>query len=137
MSDGAHPYLVTPEHTARARETLGPDKWLCPEQKVLLETDATKARAMIRAQVANYLQLPNYLNNFLRMGFTREDFSGDGSNRLLDAMVAWGDETAIRRRIQEHWDAGADHVCIQTLTSPEFPPATADERLLAMLAPGN
>ena len=135
-SDGAHPYLVTPEHTARAREILGPDKWLCPEQKVLLETDPTKARAMISAQLANYLQLPNYLKNLMRIGFTSEDFSNGGSKRLLDAIVAWGDEAAIRRRIQEHWDAGADHVCIQTITSETFPPAVADERLLAILAPG-
>jgi probable F420-dependent oxidoreductase len=136
LADGAHPYNVTPEHTAGAREILGPGKLLCPEQMVLLETDAAKARAAARRSLAFYLPLPNYANNWLRLGFTTDDLAGGGSDRFIDAMVAWGDERAIRDRIQAHWDAGADHVCIQTLSTEEssgFPPA--DERLLAMLAP--
>jgi probable F420-dependent oxidoreductase len=112
---GAHPYFVPPEHTARAREILGPGAWLCPEQKILLETDASKARALSRAAMRMYLGLPNYQNNLRWLGFGDADFAGGGSDRLVDAIVAWGDETAIRRRIQAHRDAGADHVCIQPL----------------------
>lgn len=134
-ADGAHPYLVTPEHTARARAILGPGKWLCPEQKVLLETDARMARSMIRTHLAGYLQLPNYVNNLRALGFSDADFAGNGSDHLVDALVAWGDETAVRRRIQEHYEGGADHVCIQTLSAGPYPPQNADERLLTMLAP--
>lgn len=112
---GAHPYFVPPEHTARAREILGRGPWLAPEQKVLLETDPSKARAVARAQMKIYLGLPNYQNNLKWLGFTERDFEGDGSDRLVDAIVAWGDESAIRKRIQAHVDAGADHVCIQPL----------------------
>jgi probable F420-dependent oxidoreductase len=113
LADGAHPYNVTPEHTAEARAALGPDKLLCPEQMVLLETDPAKARAAGRKILAIYLGLPNYRNNFVRIGFSADDFENGGSDRLIDAIIAWGDEDAIRRRVQAHWDAGADHVCIQ------------------------
>ncbi|HLI82476.1 MAG TPA: LLM class F420-dependent oxidoreductase [Bryobacteraceae bacterium] len=118
-ADGAHPYNVTPEHTAQARAILGPGKYLCPEQAVIFETDAAKARAIGRAFLALYLTLPNYTNNFLRLGFTQEDFAGGGSDRLIDAIVAWGDAACIGERIRAHHAAGADHVCVQVL--PEDP----------------
>jgi len=114
-TDGAHPYLVPPEHTAAAREILGRDALLCPEQKVLLETDASKARALARHSIAMYLGLPNYRRNLERFGFGDDDFAAGGSDRLVDAIVAWGDEKAIAARIEEHYAAGADHVCIQAL----------------------
>lgn len=130
---GAHPYSVTPEHTARARAILGPAALLCPEQKVLLETDAAKARAIARKQLAIYLALPNYQNNWHWLGFGDADFAGGGSDRLIDALVAWGDERAIRERIAAHHAAGANHVCIQALQHDGLP--GADEALLALLAP--
>jgi probable F420-dependent oxidoreductase len=114
-ADGAHPYNVTPEHTAKARGMLGPDKLLCPEQKVLLETNPGRARAIGRQFLEIYLTLPNYRNNFLRMGFTEQDMENRGSDRLIDGLIAWGDEDQIRARIQAHWDAGADQVCIQSV----------------------
>jgi probable F420-dependent oxidoreductase len=115
-ADGAHPYNTTPKHTAQARELLGPDPYLCPEQAVVLEKDPAKARAIARKFLAIYLTLPNYTNNFLRMGFEEADFSNGGSDRLIDAVIAWGDLKAVQNRIQEHHSAGADHVCIQVLT---------------------
>ena len=135
LADGAHPYNTTPEHTERARGILGPAKLLCPEQMVLLETDPATARAAARRALAVYLPLPNYANNWFTLGFTSDDVAGGGSDRLIDALVAWGDEGAIRARIQAHWDAGADHVCIQPLTLDENPLAPADERILELLAP--
>ena len=111
---GAHPYFVTPEHTARARAILG-DGLLAPEQAVLLETDSVRAREIARTHVSVYLRLPNYTNNLLRLGFSDEDVAGAGSDRLVDAIVAWGDADTIRARIQAHRDAGADHVCLQAL----------------------
>lgn len=117
LADGAHPYNVNPEHTAQARKILGPDPYLCPEQAVVLETDPTKARAIGRAFLGFYLTLPNYANNFLRLGFDENDFKDSGSDRLIDATIAWGDLDAIRKRIDEHIAAGADHVCIQVLTA--------------------
>jgi probable F420-dependent oxidoreductase len=116
-ADGAHPYNVNPEHTAEARKILGPQPYLCPEQAVVLETDAEKARAIGRAFLALYLTLPNYTNNFLRLGFEEGDFKDGGSNKLIDATIARGDLNAIRKRIGEHHQAGADHVCIQVLTA--------------------
>jgi probable F420-dependent oxidoreductase len=133
-ADGAHPYLTTPEHTRRARAILGAGKWLCPEQMVLLETDPARARATARKLVGYYFQLPNYRNSLLSLGFAEADFADGGSDRLLDAAVAWGDAAAIRRRIQAHGDAGADHVCIQAL-KPDGTPGP-DERALELLAPG-
>ena len=111
---GAHPYFVPPAHTAWAREILGPDAWLCPEQMVLLETDADKARGIARTHMATYLGLDNYKNNLKQFGFEEADFTAGGSDKLVDAIFAWGDEHALRSRIQDHWDAGANHVCIQT-----------------------
>jgi probable F420-dependent oxidoreductase len=115
---GAHPYNVTPEHTATAREVLGTGPLLAPEQKVLVETDPTVARAIGRKSLAIYLDLPNYVNNWRRLGFDDADFADGGSDRLIDHMVAWGDVDTVRRRVQEHRDAGADHVAVQVL-NPE------------------
>ncbi|MBW2267809.1 MAG: TIGR03620 family F420-dependent LLM class oxidoreductase [Deltaproteobacteria bacterium] len=134
-AEGAHPYNVTPEHTARAREILGKDAWLCPEQKVMLETDASKARAVARQTFGPYVTLPNYQNNLKWLGFEDSDFQDGGSDRLLDALFAWGDERAIRQRIQAHWDAGADHVCIQPIR-PDGEQGP-DHQLLELLAPAN
>jgi probable F420-dependent oxidoreductase len=112
---GAHPYLVTPEHTNAARQALGPGKLVLPEQGVVLETDPDRARMIARTHLAVYLGLPNYSNNWKRFGFTDDDLSDGGSDRLIDALVAWGDEAAIAARVQEHRNAGADHVCLQVL----------------------
>jgi probable F420-dependent oxidoreductase len=135
LADGAHPYNVTPEHTAWAREILGPGKLLCPDQMVVLETDPAKARAIGRRAIGHSLTLPNYRNSFFRMGFTPEDLEHGGSDRLIDGIVAWGDEDAIRRRVQAHWDAGADHVCVQTLARDGMKLTADDERIFALLAP--
>jgi probable F420-dependent oxidoreductase len=131
LADGAHPYNVPPEHTRQARGILGPGKLLCVEQAAILETNAADARATARRFLAFYFGLPNYVDNWKRLGFTEPDFAGGGSDRLIDAVVAWGDEKAIRTRIEEHWQAGADHVCVQAV-GPNLLP---DERLLALLAP--
>lgn len=114
-TDGAHTYLVTPEHTAFARERLGPDKLLAPEQAVVLEPDPAEARRIGRAHLAIYLSLPNYVNNLHRMGFTDADVADGGSDRLVDGIVAWGDLSSISTRVQAHHDAGADHVALQVL----------------------
>jgi probable F420-dependent oxidoreductase len=135
MADGAHPYNTTPEHTAEARRMLGPDKLLCPEVWVLLETDPARARAAARAALSRYLELENYVNAWHRQGFGDDELAGGGSNRFLDAMVAWGDERAIRDRIREHWEAGADHVCIQPV-GPQGARATGADPVLELLAPG-
>jgi probable F420-dependent oxidoreductase len=113
---GTHPYLVTPDHTAVAREALGPGKLVAPEQAVVLETDPTAARAIARSHLAVYLGLPNYTNNWKRFGFTDDDIADGGSDRLVDAFVAWGGEDVIVERVQAHRDAGADHVCVQVLS---------------------
>jgi probable F420-dependent oxidoreductase len=115
-ADGAHPYNVPPEHTARAREILGPEKLLAPEQAVLLETDPVEARRIARGHMAIYLDLPNYMNNLRRFGITDDDIADGGSDRLVDTLVAWGDVDAARARVQAHLDAGADHVAVQVLT---------------------
>jgi probable F420-dependent oxidoreductase len=116
-ADGAHPYNVNPEHTSKAREILGPQPYLCPEQAVVLESDPDKARGIGRAFLALYLTLPNYTNNFLQLGFDESDFKDGGSKRLVDAIIAWGDLEAIRQRVHAHHSAGADHVCVQVLTA--------------------
>ena len=134
LADGAHPYNTTPEHTAEARAILGPGKLLCPEVWVLLETDRATARSAARDALARYLQLENYVNSWRRQGFGDDDLAGGGSDRLLDAMVAWGDEGAIRARVQQYWDAGADHVCIQPI-SPQGSRQAANETILDLLAP--
>jgi probable F420-dependent oxidoreductase len=115
--DGAHPYLVTPEHTRDARDAIGSDRWLCVEQKVIRQTDPTRARAIARSALALYLGLPNYLASWRRLGFEDGDFTGGGSDRLLDAVVAWGDDETIVRRLTEHLDAGASQVCVQAISS--------------------
>jgi len=134
LADGAHPYNVPPEHTAEARSILGSGKLLCPEVWVLLETDATAARSAARQALAPYMRLDNYVNNWRRIGFGDDELAGGGSDRFIDANVAWGTEEAIRKRIQEHWDAGADHVCIQSI-NPDGS-RRPDEKVLALLAPG-
>jgi len=114
---GTHPYLVTPELTAKARAGIGADGLVASEQGVVLETDPTTAREIARMHLATYLGLPNYSNNWKRQGFTDDDIANGGSDRLVDALVVWGDEAAIAARVQAHRDAGADHVCIQVLTN--------------------
>ncbi|MEK2471547.1 MULTISPECIES: LLM class F420-dependent oxidoreductase [Streptomyces] len=115
---GVHSYFVTPEHTAGAREILGGTPLLAPEQAVLLETDPATARALIREHhLGFYLALPNYVNSLRRLGFEDDDFADGGSDRLVDAIVAWGDVDAIRRRVREHHDAGADHVALQSIVA--------------------
>ena len=117
---GSHPYLTTPEHTAQARDILGEDKLLVPEQKVVLETDGAKARAIAREKIGFYFGLPNYTNNWLRLGFTEADLADKGSDRLIDALVVWGDEDAVRERVQQHLDAGADQVAVQVLDTDKM-----------------
>ena len=133
-SKGAHPYLVTPEHTARAREILGPDAWLCVEQKVCLTSDTTQARDIAASVLELYLTLPNYRNNWLSLGFNEEELSGRGSDRFLDAMVASGNAAEICARLRAHFDAGADHVCVQPL-NPDGS-GSVDWNALEALAPG-
>src|SRR2546425_1018690 len=125
-ADGAHPYNVPPEHTARAREILGPGKLLAPEQAVVLETDPVEARRIGRQHVAIYRDLPNYMNNLRRFGITDDDIADGGSDRLVDTLVAWGDVDAIHARVHAHFDAGADHVAVQVLT-PERGTVPLDE----------
>ena len=115
---GAHPYFVPPEHTAIARETMGPEPLLAVEQMVVLDENPDTARETARAHMAIYLGLPNYANNLKRLGFTEEEITEDGgSDRVVDAVVAWGGVEAAKERVQAHLDAGADHVCIQILES--------------------
>jgi probable F420-dependent oxidoreductase len=110
---GAHPYFVPPEHTARARAILGPDRLLAPEQVVVLEADPARAREIGRRHMALYLKLPNYVNNLRTLGYTDEDVRDGGSDRLVDAIVAWGDAGKIAERVREHLASGADHVAVQ------------------------
>jgi len=110
---GTHPYLSNPEHTRVARDTVGVGKIVAPEQGIVLETDPERARALARGFIERYLTLPNYFNNWMRHGFTEDDLRDGGSDRLIDGLIAWGDEEAIATRVQEHLDAGADHVCVQ------------------------
>ena len=116
---GAHPYFVPPEHTAVAREVMGPDAALYPEQMAVLDTDAASARAMARESMSRYLQMPNYANNLKRLGFEQSDIDGGPgggpSDRLVDAIVVWGTPEQVAARVREHLDAGADHVCVQVL----------------------
>ncbi len=114
-SRGAVPYNVTPQHTAQAAAILGPSKWLAVEQKVLLETDPAKARALGRKELSRYLVLPNYRNSWLRQGFTEAELADGGSDRFIDAMVLWGDADTIKRGLRTHFTAGATHVCLQPL----------------------
>ena len=116
-ADGAHPYFTSPSHTKMARETMGADAWLCVEQKVIMETDPDKARAAARRAASTYQGLPNYRNNWLRMGLSEADINDSGSDKFIDTTFAWGDKDAIRTRIDEHLLAGANHVCIQPIRS--------------------
>jgi probable F420-dependent oxidoreductase len=127
---GTHPCNVTPEYTAQARKAMGADAWLCVEQKIVLETTPSRAREIARAGLEIYLGVPHQQRHFRRMGFDESDYRGEGSDRLVDALVAWGDEEAIRRRIRAHLDAGATHVCLQPLIRP-------DERMLTAFAPAD
>lgn len=136
-ADGAHPFGTTPEHTAFARRILGPGKLLLVEQKVMLESDPAVARAAGRALVAGFAAIPNYRNNLLRMGFTEADFADGGSDRAADAMLAWGDIAAIRRRIEEHRAAGADQVAIQVIPREGGLLTPRDEEVLELLAPSD
>lgn len=129
-ADGAHPYWTTPEHTTRARETLGPDKLLCVEQKVVLTEDAEVARATARSAMEVYAGLPNYRNNWLRLGFSDDEIDTK-ADRFVDALVPWGSVDVIRGRLDEHIAAGADHVCIQAL-SPHKPFRIHDAALTAL-----
>jgi probable F420-dependent oxidoreductase len=112
---GAHPYLVTPDHTAAARQVLGPERLLAPEQAVVVDRDRDRARRIAREYLAVYLTLPNYLANLGRLGLGDSDVAGGGSDRLVDALVPSGDAQAVAKRVREHFDAGADHVCLQPL----------------------
>lgn len=129
---GAHPYFVPVEHTTRAREALGDSPILAPEQAVVLESDPSRARAIARSYMQHYTKLENYANNLLRLGYTEEDLGEGGSDRLVDAIVAWGDEEAIHKRVMEHLEAGADHVCVQVLSED---PIDIGLRQLRELAP--
>jgi probable F420-dependent oxidoreductase len=129
---GAHPYFVTPEHTLRAREMLGPKPLLCPEQAVVLETDRDRARTIARAHTSVYLAQPNYVNNLRELGFTDDDLTPPGgSDALVDALVAWGDVDAVVGRVRGHLDAGADHVAVQVLPAEKRGVPDEQWRLLA------
>lgn len=127
-SAGAHPYLTTPEHTAKARELVGNSVFLAPEHKVVLTTDAEEARAIGRRYADFYLDLSNYVNNWLRLGFSEADVRKPGSDKLIDAVVAYGTPEAVAQRLREHCAAGADHVAVQVLD------AGGDDALIAALS---
>jgi probable F420-dependent oxidoreductase len=118
---GAHPYLVTPAHTRQARVRLGPNAWLAPEQKVVLEPDTAKAREIARAELPLYLRLPNYAKSLKRQGFTDEDLASGGSDRLVDGVIASGDADEVLMRVAEHHEAGANHVSLQVLGEEGLP----------------
>jgi probable F420-dependent oxidoreductase len=129
---GAVPYNVTPRHTAQAAAILGPGKSLAVEQKVTLETDPAKARALGRKELARYLVLPNYRNNWLRDGFSEADLADGGSDKFIDAMVLWGDAATVKKGLRAHFDAGATHVCLQPVHADgDF---AARDRMLKALA---
>lgn len=132
-ANGAHPYFTTPEHTAIARSAMGADALLAPEQMVVLSTDADEARRIGRAGMKIYLGLPNYWNNLLRLGFTEDDRADGGSNRLVDAIVAWGTPDQIAERVAQHHAAGADHVCVQVLQDGAAMPEQQWRDLAAVL----
>ena len=119
---GAHPYLTTPEHTRRAREILGADILLAPEQKVVVDTNADRAHALGRAAVKPYLGLRNYVNNLRWIGWSEDDVAGQGSDELIDALALQGDASSIADRTRAHLTAGADHVCVQLITEPNDDP---------------
>jgi probable F420-dependent oxidoreductase len=133
-AQGAHPFLVPPEHTAQARDVLGPGRILAPEQGVVLEEDPEVARAVLRADMRVRLNLPNYRKSLLRFGFSEDDFDGGGSDALLDRMYVWGSESDVASRVQEHLDAGADHVALYVLHGRgKVPPVEEWRRLAAIV----
>jgi probable F420-dependent oxidoreductase len=133
-ADGAHPYFVPVEHTPLARQILGPDRLLIPEQAVILGTDAEQARRVARGHTTSYLRLPNYVNNLRRLGYSDQDLSGGGSDRLVDAIVAWGDEEQIAARVRQHLAGGADHVLLQPLGDLESAVAQLERLAPAVLS---
>lgn len=130
-ADGAHPYFVPVEHTPVARARLGSEPCLAVEQTAVLSTDPEAARRIARAFARHYLALPNYANNLRRLGWADEEIANDGSDRLIDAVIAWGDVDAIVRRVRAHLDAGADHVCVQLRAESSADPALAGYAELA------
>ncbi len=132
-ANGAHPYFQTPDHTKIARDTMGPDGLLAPEQMIVLSEDREEARRIARAGMKIYLGLPNYYNNLARLGFDESDWTEGGSDRLVDAIVAWGSDDYVASRIREHHAAGADHVCVQILTDGTPVPDAQFRRLADML----
>jgi probable F420-dependent oxidoreductase len=128
---GAHPYFVPVEHTVKAREALGDSPILAPEQAVVLESDPDKARTIARAYMEHYIKLDNYANNLRRLGFSETDLAEGGSDRLVDAIVGWGDVEAIRTRVRQHLEAGADHVSVQVLAEDPLRIPLAELRELA------
>jgi len=132
LSMGAVPYNVTPKHTAQAAKILGPSKILAVEQKVTIETDPAKARALGRKELARYMVLPNYRNNWLREGFTDADLANGGSDRFIDAMCLWGDADTVKRGLRAHFTAGATHVCVQPVHDEGD--VAARDRMLKALA---
>lgn len=136
QADGAHPYWSTPEHTAMARDVMGPDALLCVEQKVCLTTDADAAREAALSQLAMYADLPNYRNNWLRLGFTDNEIE-QRDQRFVDAVFVWGDEERVRAGVQAHYDAGATHVCIQPVSAGDGLHGTLDRAVVELMAPNN
>jgi probable F420-dependent oxidoreductase len=133
-SAGAHPYLTTPEHTRQARELLGPEPLLAPEQKIVIEADPETARGLARRAVAKpYLELTNYLANLRRLGWSDDDFAAGGSDALIDALVGHGDAPTAAARVQQHLDAGADHVAIQLVSADGDDPIDGYRRLAQAL----
>ncbi|MYV99438.1 LLM class F420-dependent oxidoreductase, partial [Streptomyces sp. SID3343] len=130
-AEGAHTYLVTPEHTTQARAAIGADRLLAVEQAAVLTSDRETALRRAREHLKTYLDLPNYRNNWLRLGLTEDDFADGGSERLVDRLVVSGDEAAIRVRVDEQLAAGADHVCVQVLGDSMTDPMIGDWRSLA------
>ncbi|MBB85113.1 MAG: TIGR03620 family F420-dependent LLM class oxidoreductase [Myxococcota bacterium] len=132
---GAHPFFAPPSNTRRSREIMGDDAWICPEQKVLLESDPERARARARMAMAGPLTMPNYRKNLMRAGFEEAELDDGGNDRVIDAVVAWGDESALVDRVRAHREAGATHVCIQPLDvdEPSRPSLATIERLAPLL----
>jgi probable F420-dependent oxidoreductase len=130
---GTHPYLSTPQHTQVAREAVGPDKLVAPEQGVVLETNPDRARALARRFLERYLTLPNYYNMWLRHGYTEDDLRSGGSDRLVDGLIAWGSQEDIAARVREHLDAGADHVCVQLIHDEDGLPVEGWNRIAEVL----
>jgi probable F420-dependent oxidoreductase len=129
---GALPYNTTPEHTAEAARILGPGKWLVAEQKITLETDPAKARALGRKELSRYMVLDNYRNNWLRLGFSEAELANGGSDRFIDAMVLWGGKAKVQEGLRAHFAAGATHVCIQPVHDDGD--TAARDRILTELA---